>query len=134
MAKYAVHTKWSWPDGVPSAESMQQRHREVKSKTKAEDIIWFKIDENTHQSVIIYSSEADAKEENAQRQEMRKKTISDTGHSMVEETMGEVLSIMSEVQRLRLKLLQVLTNGTVLWHSNPTPNLLLVNRWKEKVS
>ena len=34
MVKYAVHTKWSWPDGVPSAESMQQRHREVKSKTK----------------------------------------------------------------------------------------------------
>ena len=72
MTKYAVHTKWSWPNGVPSAESMQQRHREVKSKTKAEDIIWFKIDENTHQSVIIYSSEADAKEENAQRQAMRK--------------------------------------------------------------
>ena len=83
-------------DGVPSAESMQDAHRELKSKTKAEDIIWFKIDENTHQSVIIYSSEADAKEENAQRQEMRKKTISDTGHSMIEETMGEVLSIMSE--------------------------------------
>ena len=61
MTKYAVHTKWSWPDGVPSAESMQQRHREVKSKTKAEDIIWFMIDENTHQSVIIYSSEADAR-------------------------------------------------------------------------
>ena len=132
MAKYAVHTKWSWPDGVPSAESMQQRHREVKSKTKAEDIIWFKIDENTHQSVIIYSSEADAKEENAQRQAMRKDTISETGHSMVEETMGEVLSIMSEVQRLRLELLQVLMNGTVLWHSYPIPNLLLVNRWKEK--
>ena len=28
MAKYAVHTKWSWPDGVPSAESMQDAHRE----------------------------------------------------------------------------------------------------------
>ena len=97
MAKYAVHTKWLWPDGVPNAESMQQRHREVKSKTKAEDIIWFKIDENTHQSVIIYSSELDAKEENAQRQAMRKDTITETGHSMVEETMGEVLSIMSEV-------------------------------------
>ena len=97
MPKYAVHTKWSWPNGVPSAESMQQRHREVKSKTKAEDIIWFKIDDNTHQSVIIYSSEADAKEENAQRQAMRKDTIIETGHSMVEETMGEVLSIMSEV-------------------------------------
>ena len=45
MAKYAIHTKWSWPDGVPSAESMQDAHRELKSKTKAEDIIWFKIDE-----------------------------------------------------------------------------------------
>ena len=71
--------------------------RQVKSKTKAEDIIWFKIDENTHQSIIIYSSEADAQEENAQRQAMRKDTITETGHSMVEETMGEVLSIMSEV-------------------------------------
>jgi len=97
MTKYAVQTKWSWPDGVPSAESMQQRHREVKSKTTAEDIIWFKIDENTHQSVIIYSSEVDAKEENARRQAMRKDTIAETGHSMVEETMGPVLSIMSQV-------------------------------------
>ena len=36
---------------------MQGWHREHKLNTKAEDIIWFKIDENTHQSVIIYSSE-----------------------------------------------------------------------------
>ena len=95
MAKYAVHTKWSWPNGVPSAESMQQRHREVKSKTKAEDIIWFKIDENTHQSVIIYSSETDAQEERAKLQEQRKKDTASNGASMVEETMGPILSIMS---------------------------------------
>lgn len=44
---------------------MQGWHREHKSNTKAEDIIWFKIDENTHQSVIIYSSEKDAQEERA---------------------------------------------------------------------
>ena len=97
MAKYAIHTKWSWPNGVPSAETMQQRHRELRSKTKAEDIIWFKIDENTHQSVMIFSSEEDAQEENEKRQEMRKQTIELTGHSMVEETMGPILSIMSEV-------------------------------------
>ena len=97
MAKYVVHTIGSWPDGVPSAETMQGWHREHKSNTKAEDIIWFKIDENTHQSVIIYSSEEDAKQENARRQEMRKQTIVETGHSMVEETMGPILSIMSEV-------------------------------------
>ena len=96
MAKYAVHTKWSWPDGVPSADTMQKWHSEYRTNTKAEDIIWFKIDENTHQSVIIYSSEADAQEENARRQEMRKQTIEETGHSMVEETMGPILSIMSE--------------------------------------
>ena len=97
MAKYAIHTKWSWPNGVPSAETMQQRHRELRSKTKAEDIIWFKIDENTHQSVIIFASEEDAQEENEKRQEMRKQTIEETGHSMVEETMGPILSILSEV-------------------------------------
>ena len=96
MTKYAIHTKWSWPNGVPSAETMQARHRELRSKTKAEDIIWFKIDENTHQSVIIFSSEEDAQEENANRQEMRKQTIEETGHTLVEETMGPILSIMSE--------------------------------------
>ena len=96
MAKYAVHTKWSWPNGVPSAETIQQKHREVKSNTKAEDIIWFKIDENTHQSVIIYSSETDAEEERAKLQEQRKKDTASNGASLVEETMGPILSIMSE--------------------------------------
>ena len=97
MAKYAVHTKWSWSDGVPSAETMQGWHREHKSNTTAEDIIWFKIDENTHQSVIIYSSETDAQEERAKLQEQRKKDTASNGASMVEETMGPILSIMSEV-------------------------------------
>ena len=23
MTKYAIHTKWSWPNGVPSPETMQ---------------------------------------------------------------------------------------------------------------
>ena len=95
MAKYAVHTKWSWPNGVPSAETMQEWHREHRSNTKAQDIIWFKIDENTHQSVIIYSSETDAEEERAKLQEQRKKDIASNGASMVEETMGPILSIMS---------------------------------------
>ena len=96
MAKYAVYTKWAWPNGVPSAEEMQGRHRAVKSKTEALDILWWQIDENTHQSVIIYPSEEIAKKELAQRKEMRKQTIEETGHSLVEETMGPILSIMSE--------------------------------------
>jgi hypothetical protein len=75
---------------------MQGWHRGHKSNTKAEDIIWFKIDENTHQSVIIYSSETDAQEERAKLQEQRKKDTASNGASMVEETMGPILSIMSE--------------------------------------
>ena len=97
MAKYAVYTKWVWPNGVPSAEEMQGRHSAVKSKTEALDILWWQIDENTHQSVIIYPSEEIAKKELAQRKEMRKQTIEETGHEMVEETMGPFLSIMSDV-------------------------------------
>ncbi|MDB3882966.1 hypothetical protein N9299_06270 [Amylibacter sp.] len=50
---------------MPCVESMRQKHHEVKSKTKSGNIIWFKIDENTHHSIIIYSSEANAQEENA---------------------------------------------------------------------
>ena len=97
MGKYAIHTKWEWPDGVHSAGTMQGWHSEFKSQTKAEDIIWFQIDENTHQSVIIFSSEADAKSELEMRQKQREQSINETGHKMVEETMGPVLSIMSEV-------------------------------------
>jgi hypothetical protein len=83
---------------VFQAQRVCKMHTEnLNQKLKLKTLSGLRLDENTHQSVIIYSSEADAKEENAQRQEMRKKTISDTGHSMVEETMGEVLSIMSEV-------------------------------------
>ena len=96
MGKYAVHTKCSWLDGVPSAETMQGWHREHKSNTKAEDIIWFKIDENTHQSIIIYSSEKDAQEERSKPQEQREKDATSNNNTMVEETMGPVLSIMSE--------------------------------------
>ena len=97
MTKYAIHTKWEWPDGVRSAETMQGWHGEFRSQTKAEDIIWFQIDANTHQSVIIFSSEEDAKSELEMRRKQREQSINETGHKMVEETMGPVLSIMSEV-------------------------------------
>ena len=76
---------------------MQSWHREHKSNTKAEDIIWFKINNNTHQSIIIYYSEEDAQEVRTKLQEQRKKDITANGNTMVEETMGPVLSIMSEV-------------------------------------
>mgnify|MGYP001225813091 CR=1 FL=1 len=97
MEKYAIYTKWEWPNGVPSSEEMQAKHREVKKQTKSEDIIWWKCGDNHHQSVIIFSSEEEAQSELALRNKLREETIRDTGHKMVEETMGPVLSIMSQV-------------------------------------
>ena len=76
---------------------MQARHRTVKSKTKAENILWWQINENTHRSLKVYPSEDAAKEEMAQRNAMRKETIDETGHNMVEETTGPFLSIMADV-------------------------------------
>ena len=97
MTKYAIYTKWFWPDGLPSVEAMQENQQNFKPKTKALDVIWWRIDENTHQSVIIFASEQDAKDEAALRNENRTKTAEASGHKMIEETMGPIISIMSDL-------------------------------------
>ena len=97
MSKYAIYKKWQWPNGVPEAETMQDWQRGYKKQTKAVECIWFKVSDDIHQSVLIYQSEADAKAEQVMLAENRKKAKNETGHKMLEETMGPVLSIMSEV-------------------------------------
>ena len=97
MTKYAIFTKWFWPDGLPSLEAMQENQQNFKPKTKALDVIWWRIDENTQQSVIIFASEQNAKDEVALRNENRKNTAEASGHKMVEETMEPIISIMSDL-------------------------------------
>ena len=98
MTKYAIYTKWYWRDGLASSEEMQNGMKEnLLDKTKAEDVIWWKIDDNHHQSVIIFSTEEVAKSENEKRQAMREKTSSDSNITMVEEYMGPVLSQLSSL-------------------------------------
>ena len=97
MTKYAIFTKWFWPDGLPSLEAMQENQQNFKSKTKALDVIWWRIDENTHQSVIIFASEQDAKDEVALRNKNRKNTADTSSHKIAEETMGPIISIMSDL-------------------------------------
>ena len=97
MTKYAIYTKWYWKDGIASQEDMQNGMKEnLVGKTEAEDVIWWKMNDHHHQSVIIFSSEEDAKAELEMRQKQRAQSINETGHKMIEETMGPVLSIMSE--------------------------------------
>ena len=67
-------------------------------------MIWWRIDENTHQSVIIFASEQDAKDGVALRNENRKNTAEASGHKMLEETMGPIISIMSDFYQLSLTL------------------------------
>ncbi len=65
-------------------------------------MIWWRIDENTHQSVIIFASEQDAKDEVALRNENRKNTAEASGHKMVEQTMRPIISIMSDLKPIIL--------------------------------
>ena len=97
MTKYAIFTKWFQPDGLPSLEAMQENQQNFKPKTKALDVIWWRIDENTHQPVMIFASEQNAKDEVALRNENRKNTAEASGHKIVEETMEPIISIMSDL-------------------------------------
>ena len=98
MTKYAIYTKWFWNDGIASAEEMQNGMKEnLVGKTEAEDIIWWKMDEHHHQSIIIFPSEHVAKAEFEKRQEMRNKTTSENNMKMVEEIMGPILSQLSNL-------------------------------------
>ena len=54
MGSYAVYTKWYHEKGVKPADEMAQGMRDnIKSNHPADDVIWWKIDDNHHQSVII---------------------------------------------------------------------------------
>ena len=98
MTKYAIYTKWQWKDGLASSEEIQNGMKEnLQGKTDAIDVIWWKIDDNHHQSIIIFASEEIAKAENEKRQAMRKKTSSESNITMVEEYMGPVLAQLSNL-------------------------------------
>ena len=83
--------------GCQAQRQCKKTDKIFKPKTKELDVIWWRIDENTHQSVIIFASEQDAKDEVALRNENRKNTAEASGHKMVEETMEPIISIMSDL-------------------------------------
>ena len=98
MTKYAIYTKWHWQDGLASYEEIQNGMKEnLQGKTDAIDVIWWKMDDYHHQSIIIFASEEIAIAENEKRQEMRKKTSSESNITMVEEYMGPVLAQLSNL-------------------------------------
>lgn len=96
--KFAVYTKWYWKNSVPTpAELQTNMNKAVRGDTAAEDVIWQKIDENHHQSLIIYPSEKIAEEELAKRQLKREKSSADNNIVLVEEFMGPMMSRLTEL-------------------------------------
>ena len=96
--KFAVYTKWYWKNGDPTpAELQANMNKAVSGDTSAEDVIWWKIDENHHQSLIIYPSEKIAEEELGKRQVKREKSRADNNIELVEEFMGPIMSRLTEL-------------------------------------
>ena len=73
MDKFAIYTKWYWPKGIPTKENAERNMKEFSDKTHADDVLWWKADDNHHQSVIIFPSEEIATKELEMRKSHRKK-------------------------------------------------------------
>ena len=98
MAKYIVYTTWYHEKGLRPAEEMQDSMRKnVKPLSPAEDVFGWKMDDNHHPSITIYSSEDAAKKHRLELEEFRKNSSSEYSIKMVEETMGPVIAQMSEL-------------------------------------
>ena len=97
MAEYAVWTKWHWPNGVGSAEMMQDGMEGIKADHPAEDIIWWHIQGNHHMSVVIYKTEEEAKAHLEWRKNDRAETVRDYDVQLLEDQMGPVAAQMSDL-------------------------------------
>ena len=98
MVKYIVYTTWYHEKGLRPPEEMQDGMRKnVKPLSPAEDVFWWKMDDNHHQSITIYSSEDAAKKHRLELEEFRNNSSSEYTIKMVEETMGLVIAQMSEL-------------------------------------
>jgi len=98
MAKYIVYTTWYHEKGLRPAEEMRDGMRKnVKPLSHAMEVIWWKMDDNHHQSITIYSSEDGAKKHRLELEEFRKNSSNEYSIKMVEETMGSVIAQMSEL-------------------------------------
>ena len=93
--KYAVYTKWRWSDGVPDPSHLQSvmlAYRDNYGEDfPPEEVLWWKIDANHHQAVIIYPSEEIANAERSKLEEARSKSSQDNNNVMVEEFVGPIV-------------------------------------------
>ena len=93
--KYAVYTKWRWSDGVPEPSHLQSMMRGYRDSYEGEfppeEVLWWKIDDEHHQALIVYPSEEIAKAERKKLEEARSKSTKDNNNVMVEEFVGPIV-------------------------------------------
>ena len=78
MAKYIVYTTWYHEKGLRPAEEIKDGMRNnAKPLSPAEDIFWWKMDDNHNQCITIYSSEDAAKKHRLELEEFRKNSSSE---------------------------------------------------------
>jgi len=95
MTKFIFYTTWYHEKGLRAAPEMREGMRDnVQPISPAQDVFWWKMDNNHHQSITIYSSEDAAKKHRAELEEFRKKSSKDYAIKMVEETMGPLIAQM----------------------------------------
>ena len=71
--------------------------KNAKPYSPAEDVIWWKMDDNHHQSITIYSSEDAAKKHRAELEQFRQNSSHEYSIKMIDETMGPVVARLSEL-------------------------------------
>ena len=71
--------------------------KNVKPLSLAEEVVWWKMDDNHHQYITIYSSEGAAKKHRLELGKFRKPSSTEHSIKMVEETMSAVIAQMSEL-------------------------------------
>ena len=97
MKKWAIYTKWHHHDGINDHQAMRDHMSTLKGKTAAVESLWWQVDENHHQSVLVYPDEETAKAERAQLEANRQKDVETVKVKMVEEVQGPVISQFSEL-------------------------------------
>ena len=71
--------------------------KNIQPYSPAEDVIWWKMDDNHHQSITIYSSEDAAIKHRAELEKFRKNSSNEYSIKMIDETMGPVVAQLSEL-------------------------------------
>ena len=98
MEKYIVYSVWFHEKGLRPAEEMRDGMlKNVKPHSPAEDVIWWKMDDNHHQSITIYPSEDAAIKHRAELEQFRKNSSNEYSIKMIDETMGPVVAQLSEL-------------------------------------